>query len=114
MSGQSAGKGVVLEITDQGLGMSDAEFDERNAMLADPPSFGLAALSSDAHLGLFVIAMLATRHGISVRLGKSDYGGVRAIVLIPTTLVADGDESPERTETPRRTLSRGPLDVRGS
>ena len=114
VSGQSVGKGVVLEITDQGLGMSDAEFDERNAMLADPPSFGLAALSSDAHLGLFVIAMLATRHGISVRLGKSDYGGVRAIVLIPTTLVAGGDEIPERTETPRRTLSRGPLDVRGN
>ncbi|MET7772449.1 nitrate- and nitrite sensing domain-containing protein [Nocardia sp. NPDC005366] len=106
VSGQTVGKGVVLEIADQGLGMSDAEFAERNAMLADPPDFGLATLSSDAHLGLFVIAMLATRHGISVRLGKSDYGGVRAIVLIPTTLVTGGDEGRELTAIPLRTPIR--------
>ncbi|WP_282782604.1 MULTISPECIES: nitrate- and nitrite sensing domain-containing protein [unclassified Nocardia] len=77
------GRGVAIEIIDQGLGMSEAEFAERNAMLADPPDFSVATLSSDTRLGLFVVAKLAGRHGLSVRLTESDYGGVRAVVLVP-------------------------------
>ncbi|QDP83879.1 sensor histidine kinase [Nocardia otitidiscaviarum] len=77
------GRGVAIEIIDQGLGMSEAEFAERNAMLADPPDFSVATLSGDSRLGLFVVATLAGRHGISVRLTESDYGGVRAVVLVP-------------------------------
>ncbi|MGN2641436.1 sensor histidine kinase [Nocardia takedensis] len=89
LSGNVVGKGVAIQISDQGLGMSHEELIERNAILADPPDFSVAALSSDARLGLFVVGKLAQRHGISVRLSESDYGGVRAIVLVPTTLIAD-------------------------
>ncbi len=87
VSGTVVGKGVAVEVTDQGLGMPQTEIAERNALLADPPDFSVAALSSDTRLGLFVVAKLATRHGISVRLGESDYGGVRAIVLIPSAII---------------------------
>ncbi|WP_067453834.1 sensor histidine kinase [Nocardia alba] len=87
-SGNVVGKGVVVEITDQGMGMSDDDLVRYNAMLADPPDFGVGTLSADSRLGLFVVARLAVAHGVSVRLSESDYGGIRAIVLIPQQLLA--------------------------
>ncbi|MGY0499698.1 nitrate- and nitrite sensing domain-containing protein [Nocardia sp. FBN12] len=86
--GNVVGKGVVVEITDQGMGMSADDLDRYNTMLADPPDFGVGTLSSDSRLGLFVVARLALAHGVSVRLSESDYGGIRAIVLIPQQLLA--------------------------
>ncbi|MFD3425034.1 sensor histidine kinase [Nocardia fluminea] len=87
-SGNVVGKGVVVEITDQGMGMSAEDLVRYNGMLADPPDFGVGTLSSDSRLGLFVVARLALAHGVSVRLSESDYGGIRAIVLIPQQLLA--------------------------
>ncbi|MEV4238663.1 MULTISPECIES: nitrate- and nitrite sensing domain-containing protein [unclassified Nocardia] len=89
VSGNVVGKGVVAEISDQGMGMTEAEIARVNEMLRKPPDFGVAALSSDSRLGLFVVAQLAARHGVSVRLSESDYGGIRAIVLIPSALLAN-------------------------
>ncbi|MFF0546385.1 nitrate- and nitrite sensing domain-containing protein [Nocardia thailandica] len=93
VSGVIVGRGVVIEVIDQGLGMSESEFAERNAMLADPPDFSVAALSGNSRLGLFVVAKLAGRHDISVRLTESEYGGVRAVVLIPSALAEAADPS---------------------
>ncbi|HEY2058948.1 MAG TPA: histidine kinase, partial [Amycolatopsis sp.] len=42
----------------------------------------------EPRLGLFVVARLASRHGISVHLRESAYGGTRAIVLVRTDLLA--------------------------
>ncbi|WP_324194565.1 sensor histidine kinase [Nocardia terpenica] len=97
VSATVVGRGVAVEIVDQGLGMPEAELAERNEVLADPPEFSVATLSSDARLGLFVVAKLARRHGISVRLGESDYGGVRAVVLIPAAII----EAAEPADEPR-------------
>ncbi|MBL1076079.1 nitrate- and nitrite sensing domain-containing protein [Nocardia sp. 2] len=91
VSGVIVGRGVAVEITDQGLGMTEAEFAERNAMLADPPDFSVATLPGGSRLGLFVVAKLAARHGISVKLAESEYGGVRAVVLIPAVLTTTED-----------------------
>ncbi|MBU3064670.1 nitrate- and nitrite sensing domain-containing protein [Nocardia sp. NEAU-G5] len=81
------GKGVVVEISDQGMGLSPEDLERHNEMLRNPPDFGLAALTADSRLGLFVVAQLGRRHAITVRLADSDYGGIRAIVLIPTALI---------------------------
>ncbi|MEV0298471.1 nitrate- and nitrite sensing domain-containing protein [Nocardia sp. NPDC050710] len=86
--GNVVGKGVVVEISDQGMGMPQGELDRMNEMLRNPPDFGVAALSVDSRLGLFVVAQLGIRHGVTVRLADSDYGGIRAIVLLPTSLLA--------------------------
>ncbi|MEU6827414.1 ATP-binding protein [Nocardia beijingensis] len=88
VTGNVVGKGVVVEIGDQGMGMSESELAKMNDMLRDPPDFGVAALSADSRLGLFVVAQLATRHGIAVRLSDSDYGGIKAIVIVPSALIA--------------------------
>ncbi|WP_245567165.1 sensor histidine kinase [Nocardia vinacea] len=97
VSGNVVGKGVVAEISDQGMGMPPDEVDRVNEMLSNPPDFGVAALSANSRLGLFVVAQLAARHGISVRLSESDYGGIRAIALIPSALLA--------TDTPSLTTA---------
>ncbi|MBC7302542.1 MAG: sensor histidine kinase [Nocardia sp.] len=91
VSGIVVGRGVAVEITDQGLGMPEAETAERNAMLADPPAFSVGALSGTSRLGLFVVATLAGRHGIVVRLSESVYGGIRVVVLIPSALAEAAD-----------------------
>jgi signal transduction histidine kinase len=87
VTGNSVGKGVVVEISDQGMGIPADELARHNEMLSNPPDFGLTTLSGDSRLGLFVVAQLAARHGISVRLSDSDYGGIRAIVLVPMGLI---------------------------
>jgi len=79
-------KGLAIEIEDRGLGLSDAEREELNRRLADPPEFDLA--DSD-RLGLFVVSRLAMRHNVKVTLRRSPYGGTNAVVLIPQSVVAD-------------------------
>ncbi|MEV6874404.1 nitrate- and nitrite sensing domain-containing protein [Amycolatopsis sp. NPDC051128] len=99
--GNVVGKGVVIEVEDQGLGLEPDQTEEINVMLADPPDFGIMALSDEPRLGLFVVARLAARHGIQVHLRESAYGGTRAIVLVRTDLLAPLAESePEQPITP--------------
>ncbi|WP_280236921.1 sensor histidine kinase [Nocardia cyriacigeorgica] len=99
VTGNIVGKGLVVEINDQGMGMDAAELARVNELLADPPDFGVASLSADSRLGLFVVGQLAARHEISVRLSESDYGGVRAIVLVPSKLLLPGDAGPSATDS---------------
>jgi signal transduction histidine kinase len=82
--GNLVGRGVVVEVEDQGLGMTESQRERLNHMLHDPPDFQVMALSRQMRLGLFVVAQLAGRHGIVVTLAESAYGGTRAIVLIPS------------------------------
>lgn len=89
LTGNIVGRGVVVEIVDQGLGIPPEQLDQINETLGNPPDFALASLTSDSRLGMFVVARLAARHHVSVRLAESDYGGVRAIVLIPSDLLSN-------------------------
>ncbi|WP_405100054.1 nitrate- and nitrite sensing domain-containing protein [Micromonospora sp. NBC_01412] len=82
--GQSLPNGYALEITDQGLGMSAPAMEEANRRLAASPEFDPA---DSARLGLFVVARLAARHGVRVRLRRAAQGGVTAVVLVPPDLV---------------------------
>ncbi len=95
VTGNVVGKGIVVEIGDQGMGMSGEDLAKMNESLRNPPDFGVAALSADSRLGLFVVAQLAARHGISVRLSESDYGGIKAIVLVPSALIAGDTAAPQ-------------------
>jgi anti-sigma regulatory factor (Ser/Thr protein kinase) len=89
VSGNLVGKGVVVEIEDQGLGIEHEERERLNETLRNPPDFQVMALSGQRHLGLFVVGQLAQRHGIKVTLLESAYGGIRAITLIPSRVMED-------------------------
>lgn len=88
VTGNVVGKGLLVEISDQGLGMAAEDIQRVNETLSNPPDFSVTSLSDDSRLGLFVVALLAARHSISVRLAESHYGGIRAIVVIPSELIA--------------------------
>ncbi|MEU6586656.1 nitrate- and nitrite sensing domain-containing protein [Nocardia sp. NPDC046763] len=87
ISGEMGGAGLIVEISDLGIGLNKGEIARINEMLTDPPDFNIATLSSDSRLGLFVVGQLAKRHRIAVRLTESDYGGIRSVVRLPYELV---------------------------
>lgn len=91
VDGRAIGGDVRLAVCDQGLGMDPAELGRRNELLSAAPDFGIAALTGDFRLGLFVVAALAGQHGLSVRLTESEYGGISAVVSIPATLLSSSE-----------------------
>ncbi len=72
--------GVLLEITDQGVGMGAEEMAHANWRLDNPPVVDVAV---SRRMGLFVVARLAARHGIRVRLRPAGSGGLIALVWLP-------------------------------
>ncbi len=78
---------LAIEIQDRGVGMGDQEILDANDRLADPPDVDVAV---SRRMGLYVVARLAKRHDIKVRLrGNEDIeGGTTALVIVPETLIA--------------------------
>jgi signal transduction histidine kinase len=81
---RAEGIGALIEIADQGLGMSPAALAEANALLAEPPA---ADVSASERMGLFVVSHLGDRHRIQVRLHAGQQGLV-ALVRLPAELLA--------------------------
>ena len=71
--------GYLVTISDHGVGMTEARMGEINRLLAKPPVLGLAL---DPTLGLYVVARLAARHGIDIRLVRG-VPGMTVRVTIP-------------------------------
>ena len=90
--------GTVIEIADDGLGMSPSALAEANDILAAPPAADVAA---SERMGLFVVSHLAARHGIRVELRAGRTGGVIAVVRLPAELLApDHDALPYQPSRP--------------
>jgi hypothetical protein len=92
VTGELVSNGYVVEIEDRGLGMDPTRYADTNARLAKPPDFDP---SRSAQLGLFVVAKLASRHGVTVTLRPSPFGGVTAVTLIPSAIV--NEEAPRQS-----------------
>ncbi|MFD8688512.1 ATP-binding protein [Streptomyces sp. NPDC059651] len=93
--------GLALEVEDRGLGMPGDEQKRMNTLLADPDQVNVARLLQDGRIGLFVVASLARRHGIAVRLQSNIYGGTQAVLVLPQSLLgADEDVSAEADGAP--------------
>jgi signal transduction histidine kinase len=85
--------GVLLEITDQGVGMGSEEMAHANWRLDNPPVVDVAV---SRRMGLFVVARLAAKHGIRVRLRPAASGGLTALVWLPDEAIVHetSDSSP--------------------
>ncbi|WP_187414385.1 nitrate- and nitrite sensing domain-containing protein [Nonomuraea sp. PA05] len=83
------GGGVMLSITDSGIGMTQEELVQANDRLMEAPSVDV---SVSRRMGLFVVARLAHRHGIRVQLRPHSSGGLTAMVLIPENML--GSQAP--------------------
>jgi HAMP domain-containing protein len=91
VAGQPLPAGYLLEVEDQGLGMTDEQLVKVNQRLAKPPDIDFALAKM---LGFFVVTQLAAKHGIKVQLRHSWYGGVTALVLLPKQLIVHPAEPP--------------------
>ncbi|MHB1434407.1 MAG: sensor histidine kinase, partial [Streptosporangiaceae bacterium] len=80
--------GVLLDITDQGVGMGSDEMSHANWRLDNPPVVDVAV---SRRMGLFVVARLAARHGIRVRLRPADEAGLTALVWLPDDVIVGDD-----------------------
>ncbi len=89
ISGQLlSGGSVVISITDRGVGMSAQEMAHANWRLENPPA---SDIEVPKWIGLLVVARLAARHGVRVRLQQAEFGGLTALVWIPDQLIARED-----------------------
>jgi signal transduction histidine kinase len=79
------GGGVMISVSDSGIGMTADELAESNWRLANPP---VVDVSVSRRMGLFVVGRLALRHNIRVQLRQQDTGGLTAMVLLPETLLS--------------------------
>ena len=89
------GTGLVAEIEDRGLGISQEELASINGRLANPPEFDLA---NSEQLGLFIVSRLAARHAIKVSLRPSAYGGTTAIIVLPFGVIVREEEAGSLTD----------------
>ncbi|MEU1548289.1 ATP-binding protein [Nocardia sp. NPDC005745] len=105
--GNLVGKGMVVEVEDQGLGIRFEERERLNEILREPSGFQQMALEGHRNLGLFVVGQLAHRHGIAVNLLESAYGGVKAIALVPDGLLVNVSEGTSDADAAPSADSRG-------
>jgi signal transduction histidine kinase len=79
-----ATSGVLVEVTDQGIGMNPETMATANWRLEHPPPVDAAV---SRNMGLFVVGRLAARHGIRVRLQPAANGGLTALVWLPDPII---------------------------
>lgn len=85
---QAVAAGLVIEIDDRGLGMTQPEYDRLNGLLREPAEVSVRELLEGARIGLYVVAQLARRHQVAVKLQTNITGGTQALVVLPKTLLA--------------------------
>jgi signal transduction histidine kinase len=77
---------LAIQVTDRGVGMSEDDVRLSNERLANPPDIDVGVTR---RMGLYVVARLARRHNIRVKLRANEDidGGTVALIVIPEDLV---------------------------
>jgi signal transduction histidine kinase len=75
--------GVLVEVRDDGVGVSPNRLVDMNWRLDHPP---VVDVSISRHMGLYAVSRLAARHGIRVKLRPGTPQGLSALVWLPGTL----------------------------
>ena len=97
--------GVLIEVSDNGVGIPEARLAEMNWRLDNPP---VMDVSVSRHMGLFAVARLAERHGVRVRLRPRSPHGLTALVWLPDSVTErEGGLYGARVPRVRRAGPRG-------
>ncbi|GDY32892.1 sensor histidine kinase [Gandjariella thermophila] len=111
---QMVAAGLAIEIDDRGLGMPIEDQRRINDLLAAPGHIDLGELLQDGRIGLCVVAELARRHGVAVRLQNNIYGGIQATVVLPHRLLGDASPDADSEQPAREPASLGNGRVAGA
>ena len=84
VTARSLGDRVVVQISDEGVGLSPQRLAQLNEVLARPPATDVAAVRA---MGLVVVGQLANRLGVAVELRPGPRLGTIAEVSLPATLI---------------------------
>jgi signal transduction histidine kinase len=100
--------GLLIEVTDRGLGMPPKELAGLNDRLANG---GDITADTARRMGLFVVGSLAKRHGIAVRLRRNgdDKQGITVSVHLPAGLLADADTTADRPRPAAAAAAAAPV-----
>lgn len=104
--------GVVLEIDDCGVGMTEQAAERAAAVLSGGGTLEVHRLGEVPQLGLAAVGRLAEEYGFRVTVSKtpSPYGGVRVVVLLPTALLTEPLPTPSHlssTPVPPKAVTPG-------
>ncbi|WP_053721380.1 sensor histidine kinase [Saccharothrix sp. NRRL B-16348] len=89
------GGGVLVDVVDVGVGMSEEDLAQANRRIALAASEDSGELPVSRQLGLYVVGRLAGRHGIDVGL-REQGDGLRAVVALPAEVVRPTGSTPSR------------------
>ncbi|MBY8880869.1 ATP-binding protein [Actinacidiphila acidipaludis] len=82
--------GMCVEIDDMGVGMDYEERNRAAQLLSGEMGVALADLGNPPRTGFAAMGILAAQHGFTVDvMGRSAYGGVRAVVRLPRELLTE-------------------------
>ena len=79
-------RGAVIEIDDGGVGLDDKRLEQVREIASGRRPIGIVDLGEIPQTGLPVVGAYVRRHGFRVDITESVYGGLRAIILVPTEL----------------------------
>ena len=90
---QPAHNGTAIVIDDAGVGLTDQEIRRATQLLSGRETVDIKHLGDPPQFGFAVIGVLAARYGFHVSVDtRSPYGGVRAVVFLPSALLTRLDE----------------------
>ncbi|NDU77095.1 ATP-binding protein, partial [Actinomadura sp. DSM 109109] len=101
---QSTHNGVAIMIDDAGVAMDADELQRAADLLAGDASVDIHRLGDPPRVGFAVAGVLAARYGFRVSVDtRSPYGGVRAVVFVPSALLTDlqDERAPEPSAASR-------------
>lgn len=84
VSGRSLGDRVIVQISDEGVGLSTQRMQQLNELLAHPPAIDVAAVRA---MGLVVVGQLAARLGATVQLRRGPRRGILAEATLPAAII---------------------------
>jgi signal transduction histidine kinase len=108
LSAQNVTAGLAIEVEDRGLGIKSDDLERINDLLAGPEINDAGVLLSDGRqIGLWVVAQLARRNDVKVRLARNIFGGTTAAVVVPHSLLGEGADNVVGHDTRRELVVAG-------
>ncbi|MEV0361038.1 ATP-binding protein, partial [Nocardia sp. NPDC050697] len=111
---QEGHHGVTVIVDDAGVRMNSEQMEEARQVLAGERSVDIHQLGPSPKVGFPGVAALARRYGFTVYIdGPNAYGGMRAMVYIPETLLITpppAEPAPEPIAIPAAPIARSTAD----